>query len=304
MFVLWQNNLFRRVSLEVRFSYKVNFNMNNLSFTGIYALQDEPILAGLALEKIKKGKPYGLEYCKIRTDESDIVIIGTKEDAQIFRKKKKFTNFLSSISKIVKNNPGNYIPGLINSIFGANAQYSIIDNEMLKKFAERKIAINFDDGAITEYSEEIVTKNGIVLPQITRAVYSDKKSAYFTVRKVFSPLPDKSELRRTNSRKDEKSRLEYFIFEDGTRVDYHYRGDSKELLFAMFSNGVIETEQGEVDLKKKTITFANCFNDEQVFNFDGELLMYRYNNGLELHYKDDEVAKMVCPDGNAIRYKV
>ena len=78
---------------------------------------------------------------------------------------------------------------------------------------------------------------------------------------------------------DKKGRLSQRLFDDGTKADYYYRGNSTTPLFAYYSDGHFESELGIVDKKNGTISLPYRDGIIEVLDKNGALVSYIFPDG-------------------------
>jgi len=97
---------------------------------------------------------------------------------------------------------------------------------------------------------------------------------------------------------DEQRRLVGRTFENGITANYHYNGNTREILFAYFSDGHFESSKGIINPEEQTISFEHRDGILKVLDKDGNLRAFIFPNGIRKNYdKQENLTEKIYPNG-------
>ncbi len=97
---------------------------------------------------------------------------------------------------------------------------------------------------------------------------------------------------------DSKRRLIGRTFFDGTKANYHYVGDSREILFTSYSDGRIESSKGIADIETQTIRFPYKDGIWKVVDTKDQLKSFIFPDGTIKNYdKNENLTEKIYPNG-------
>ncbi len=97
---------------------------------------------------------------------------------------------------------------------------------------------------------------------------------------------------------DSKRRLIGRTFFDGTKANYHYVNDSREILFTSYSDGRIESSKGIADINTQTIRFPYKDGIWKVVDTKGQLKSFVFPDGTIKNYdRNENLTEKIYPNG-------
>ena len=242
---------------------KVAFNnLNNINFQKRFVIVGEKEQLKRADKQIKDSF-VSSETLLVDNNDENALIIASDSDMTRLKMAKKRDDLGVWISKIQSLAGKNYLPALLNFLFGTNEKTALIDLDNLKG----KKAVQFLEEA----------------PIDGKVYYTDGSiMTYKSGNLISKKMPDSS-----IEFYDYKGRVNKISYPDDTfkKIFYEQYGDKK--LFSVLPNGEVESEGGFVDYEDKKVTKLAYNGAVYEYDFNGTVVSITHKDGEKVCYDEN-----------------